>query len=129
MTPPKRLAEEASLDPWADIAAHETKMSVMQMEAKIEREKRESERKADRREMFWRGLGWVSGTAVVLAAACFLIMLWMNAAKQHGIDSIAVEKERTAQVEACTSLEEPIERQFCLIALNMEAIQKSDNND
>lgn len=38
------------------------------------------------------------------------------------------EQERTDQVAYCTELEQPIERQYCLLSLNLDVNQQGDDN-
>lgn len=126
MTAPRRPAELAPLDPWAEISLIQEKQNLIRLEADIEQEKRddamEAAAKADAHS---RALsrhtqyGYVGITLVIVAAilgVIFLIHMKMDNGAEQRLRS---ESLRTEQVQACTTLDEPIERQYCLLTLNV----------
>jgi hypothetical protein len=65
----------------------------------------------------WEGIGWLVGGLAVLAAGVFGFARLVDAAEQHGRDSIQIERAETERVRACVELNEPLERQYCLLAV------------
>lgn len=121
-----RPAEVAALDPWAEISVLDARRSTMEAEARIKAAEWAAERKHDRRVMVWKGLGYTlfgAGVCGVLGGIIYALWSEDHNDERHKLE---IEQERTEQVAHCTSLNEPIERQYCLLSLNLEP---SDNND
>lgn len=115
-----RPPETAALDPWAEQMLLQEKRLNTETEARIRAEEAAAGRKHERREQLWDVVGWVAGIlavgAVVLGFVWLIIGAYNNSIEQNTEQSRA----RASQVQACTELPEPLERQYCIISLNLE---------
>lgn len=101
-----RPPEVAPLDPWAE-------QMVAQEKRLAENDYREYILRRRRIGVVWTAVGCL-GTAAVVAVLMHFISGIISRDRTADIER---EHERTEQVQACVTLDEPIERQFCLIQL------------
>lgn len=99
-------------------------------EIQLAREKRATlieQGKHDRRTMIWKGIGW--GGVFTLLAFVVLAGFWMlnDSAQQHGKDSVDIERARADQIGECNKLGEPLERQFCIMALSFPQLEEESS--
>lgn len=121
-----RPKEEAALDPWVELTVLQERQKVMRLEADIENERRDDElfaaKAADKHNRAisrHKWYGYVGVSAVIVAGILGFVFLIQNKMSNGSQDRIRSEEIRTEQVIACTSLTEPIERQFCLLSLGL----------
>lgn len=126
MAVPKRPAEMATLDPWAEQMLLQERRMTLETEARIEADSVAAERRHDRRTQVLNGVGYSFGGILALALVLGIVYAIWSAADRGRQNDLHKTEERTLQVRYCTELEEPLERQFCLMALGLEP-QESDN--
>lgn len=78
---------------------------------------RESAAGQARRDMLLQGFGWLAGTALVVALLAYFLYSAFQSADGNRAKVVELERERTEQVGHCVSLDQPAERQLCLMAL------------
>lgn len=100
-------ATPVTADDWAISLRESEKRATMREEAKIAQ-----------RAAIWRGIGAFFVTAVVVAGVLGLGWFIYDSVQGTREGDIRVEQERTKQVHECVQLNEPLERQYCLIAIN-----------
>lgn len=105
----ERLPEEADLDPWAEqLVLQERRLSA---DADHKREMSRT-----RWNIVWTVMG-IAATGGALSGIFATISWHMDKTRDR---DLLFEREFTEQVEACTTLGEPLERQYCLIQLNAD---------
>jgi hypothetical protein len=127
VAPPRRPAEEAALDPWVEVTAQQERQKTLRLEADIANEQRDDERRSyadrhrhDRRMQRIKYYGYAGIAFGVSAGIVGFVLALTNHLGNSDELRNEREVERTEQVEACVSLDEPIERQFCLVTLGID---------
>lgn len=121
--PPKQTRPDESIEPWwmqELLASQESANRIAELN--LERERLKHRRK----EMVWRGFGYTLVGTGVIGTFLGVIFMWTDWAKNEDKQDTEQERLRTAQVQSCTSIEEPLERQYCLLGLNISVEQPDD---
>lgn len=95
-------------DDWALSYRESEKRATMIAEAKI----------AHRR-MIWEGIGMLLGAVIAVTGVLGVCWFFYDSVNGTREGDIRIEVERTEQVKACVDLNEPLERQYCLLAINV----------
>lgn len=113
-------------DPWGEIqlaTIHRDEAKIAaDKEITLARDKRHdemvSQKRTRRHETIMEALeyGFYAISALAAAAVlCAIVFAFYRGAQNHGRDSARVSANKARAVEACTRMENPIERQYCLI--------------
>lgn len=116
---PKGFDPSDFQDEWAAIQAATIVRDREQQSLDAQVRFREIEARDARRRWVWEGVAIFSGIALVAALIFGLVFLWYKTDQRNDNKTVTIERERTKQVEACTTLQEPIERQLCVMSLNL----------
>lgn len=103
----------ATDDQWAQAAYESEKRATKWQEARIEH-----------RRMILAGFGWVVGALIGGAVILGLGWYFYDSVQGTREGDIRIEQERTEQIRACTDLTEPLERQYCLLAIGMSSPER-----
>ncbi len=76
----------------------------------------ETDKRDQRSRWLWTGAAYIIITALVCTTV--LVIVFFSLLKEH---------ERTERVQACIKLSEPLERQYCLIAIGEPTTSGKDN--
>jgi hypothetical protein len=112
-TPNPKVPDSITYDPWADVQRETLAKAVRQMEIEAT-ERRDAATRRHERFMWFL---WVVGALIAAAVVGVVIYTVYRVDLNNNAEKIRVERERTQQIEACTSLEQPIERQYCLLGV------------
>lgn len=119
MAPTKRLPEEAALDPWAAQMLEVEKRATLEAQAKI----RADEQSAAHRRKAWGYVGSSVLFLLVLGIIGTVITLAIQSTtRQHEREKenlVEIERQQTEQLNTCTALPEPAERQLCIINMGL----------
>lgn len=114
----KESVEHPILDPWADARLAEERRLLAELEIKAKAEESKRSLRAQRWDLIWQGVG-IAGIILVVAALLFMAGLgFYNSSKGDKTRDIEVERYRAAQIESCIKLQQPLERQYCLLTVN-----------
>lgn len=92
-------------------------MTSTPWDAELAAAKYESDQKHKRLTMIWSGVGYVAVTALIVGGILGIVFAIYKSGQNGGDRSVLKEREQTEQVQYCTNLPEPIERQYCLISI------------
>lgn len=98
---------------------------ALALQAQEERATLREKARIDQRAVIWRGVGAIIFTVVLVAGALGVFWFIYDSVNGTREGNIRLEIERTAQVKACVELDEPLERQYCLLAINNPDQEKS----
>lgn len=104
---PKKFKDE-----WAAIEA-----------AKVQQLLQADHLRHERKTLVLQGFGYVCGALIVAAVIGGIIFAAWKSADNNRLKVIRLEQEQTERVNSCIKIEEPTQRQLCLLSLD-----QSNNN-
>lgn len=110
-------------DDWARIQSEMIARDRAAAESSERLRSEELKRKDARRRWWWTGVAWCVVGALVVAVILGITFAIWSTINNNDERRVLREREQTEQVQACTALEEPIERQFCILGLNVPQSQ------
>lgn len=110
--------ETAPLDPWASTFEAQEERALEQIKANARVAEREAQLSHQRKEMVWRGFGYALVGLALLATLSIVVGSILMTANANRKKSMIKSVETTKQIQACTRLEQPLERQYCLMRVD-----------
>lgn len=126
-----RPAQEVALDPWVELNVIQEKQRLIRLQADIANECRDDEQYAVATEQRHKRAmsrhkqyGYVGIAVAIVAGILGTIFISQQKMNDGAAQRLRSEELRTEQVVACTSLTEPIERQYCLLTLGLAPVEE-----
>lgn len=116
----RRPVEEAALDPWAEQMLISARQAEMESKARIEAATAKADRRHELATGILAGLAVLTGIGIVVGGIVYLCILFNVDEAARDERQLELERARTEQVELCLGLEQPAERQLCIISLSLD---------
>lgn len=117
--PPRRPVEEAALDPWAEQMRINAQRELEVAQAEIEDKRIKATRRHDRWGIFGVWVGCLTGLGIIVGGVYAIVTHFDVDEEERARLRIAEAEARAEGVRACLTLEEPAERQLCVISLGL----------
>lgn len=115
---PKMPIVDLSDDPWAAAQMEQERRLTREMELKAEDERQRRQLRHDTFGKVLYGLG-IGGIVLTIAGVVLgLLFMVYSGSRANTEKAVRLQEERTEQVQTCVRLENPLERQHCLLTIN-----------